>query len=127
MRVFGLTGNIETGKSTVARVFADHGVPVVHASQAAREGWNDGERGEIAHRRAAARAREGEGGGLRHREYRRARAASRASRPRRRRVARRLDAGRMMDRVLITGFPKLLARRMALRLHAGGAHVSLLV
>jgi thioester reductase-like protein len=32
-----------------------------------------------------------------------------------------------MDRVLITGFPKLLARRMALRLHAGGAHVTLLV
>ena len=32
-----------------------------------------------------------------------------------------------MDRVLITGFPKLLARRMALRLHAGGAQVSLLV
>ncbi len=24
-----------------------------------------------------------------------------------------------MDHVLITGFPKLLARRMALRLHAG--------
>ena len=33
----------------------------------------------------------------------------------------------MTDRVLITGFPKLLARRMALRLHAGGAHVTLLV
>jgi thioester reductase-like protein len=32
-----------------------------------------------------------------------------------------------MDRVLITGFPKLLARRMALRLHAGGAQVTLLV
>jgi thioester reductase-like protein len=32
-----------------------------------------------------------------------------------------------MDRVFITGFPKLLARRMALRLHAGGAHVTLLV
>ena len=32
-----------------------------------------------------------------------------------------------MDRVLITGFPKLLARRMALRLHAGGTHVTLLV
>jgi len=32
-----------------------------------------------------------------------------------------------MDRVLITGFPKLLARRMALRLHASGAQVSLLV
>jgi thioester reductase-like protein len=32
-----------------------------------------------------------------------------------------------MDHVLITGFPKLLARRLALRLHAGGAEVSLLV
>ena len=32
-----------------------------------------------------------------------------------------------MERVLITGFPKLLARRMALRLHAGGAQVSLLI
>ena len=32
-----------------------------------------------------------------------------------------------MDRALITGFPKLLARRLALRLHAGGAQVSLLV
>jgi len=32
-----------------------------------------------------------------------------------------------MERVLITGFPKLLARRMSLRLHAGGAQVSLLV
>jgi thioester reductase-like protein len=31
-----------------------------------------------------------------------------------------------MDHVLITGFPKLLARRMALRLHAGGTQVSLL-
>jgi thioester reductase-like protein len=33
----------------------------------------------------------------------------------------------MVEHVLITGFPKLLARRMALRLHGGGAHVSLLV
>lgn len=32
-----------------------------------------------------------------------------------------------MEHVLITGFPKLLARRLALRLHAGGAQVSLLV
>ena len=32
-----------------------------------------------------------------------------------------------MERVLITGFPKLLTRRMALRLHAGGAQVSLLI
>ena len=32
-----------------------------------------------------------------------------------------------MDHVLVTGFPKLLARRMALRLHASGAQVTLLV
>src|SRR2546430_10349494 len=38
-----------------------------------------------------------------------------------------MAAGWVMDRALITGFPKLLARRMALRLHAGGAQVSLLV
>src|SRR5256714_14958423 len=38
-----------------------------------------------------------------------------------------MAAGWLMERVLITGFPKLLARRMALRLHAGGAQVSLLV
>jgi len=31
-----------------------------------------------------------------------------------------------LDHVLVTGYPKLLARRMALRLHAGGARVSLL-
>src|SRR5207253_1100394 len=33
---------------------------------------------------------------------------------------------RFLDHVLVTGYPKLLARRMALRLHAGGARVSLL-
>src|SRR2546423_15416069 len=38
-----------------------------------------------------------------------------------------MAAGWLMERVLITGFPKLLARRMALRLDAGGAQVSLLV
>jgi len=37
MRVFGLTGGIASGKSVVARIFREQGVPVVDADEVARE------------------------------------------------------------------------------------------
>ena len=37
MRLFGLTGNIGAGKSSVARLLVRHGIPVIDADQLARE------------------------------------------------------------------------------------------
>jgi dephospho-CoA kinase len=37
VRTFGLTGNIGSGKSTVARILVEKGIPVVDADQLARE------------------------------------------------------------------------------------------
>ncbi|HEX4381808.1 MAG TPA: dephospho-CoA kinase [Myxococcales bacterium] len=43
MRLFGLTGNIGAGKSTVARLLAQRGVPVIDADKLAREVVQPGE------------------------------------------------------------------------------------
>ena len=52
MRVWGLTGNIGAGKSTVARLLAARGGPVIDADQIAREVVQPGRPalGEIAAR-----------------------------------------------------------------------------
>jgi len=52
MRVWGLTGNIGAGKSTVARLLAARGIPVIDADQIAREVVQPG---RPAHREIAER------------------------------------------------------------------------
>jgi dephospho-CoA kinase len=42
LRVIGLTGGIGSGKSTVARLFAERGVPIVDADELAREATQPG-------------------------------------------------------------------------------------
>jgi dephospho-CoA kinase len=43
MQLFGLTGGIATGKSTVARLIAERGIPIVDADQLAREAVEPGQ------------------------------------------------------------------------------------
>lgn len=42
IRVIGLTGGIATGKSSVARFFEEHGIPVIDADQLARDAVQPG-------------------------------------------------------------------------------------
>lgn len=39
MFIVGLTGGIATGKSSVAAVFREHGIPVIDADTIARKGY----------------------------------------------------------------------------------------
>ncbi|MFO0555478.1 MAG: dephospho-CoA kinase [Polyangiaceae bacterium] len=48
MRVFGLTGGIASGKTTVARRFEERGVPVVYADELARQAVEPGSPGLAA-------------------------------------------------------------------------------
>src|SRR5437660_4669340 len=61
MRVYGLTGNIGSGKSTVARLFRERGVEVIDADQIAREVVEPGRpaRAEVAARFPGVLTREG--------------------------------------------------------------------
>ena len=48
MRVFGLTGGIASGKTTVAKLIAELGVPVVYADELARDAVRPGSQGLAA-------------------------------------------------------------------------------
>jgi dephospho-CoA kinase len=48
MKVFGLTGGIASGKTTVARLFESRGVPVVYADELARRAVEPGSEGLAA-------------------------------------------------------------------------------
>ncbi len=48
LKLIGLTGGIATGKSTVARLIADRGIPIVDADQLAREAVEPGQPALVA-------------------------------------------------------------------------------
>lgn len=64
MIVFGLTGGIASGKSTVARLFRERGVPIVDADQLAREAVAPGSPALAAIREAFGEEVFGKGGAL---------------------------------------------------------------